>query len=86
MSKKITVESLSRDAENQIADQLAMRLGRFRKAKKNRLALARDVVKWTGELVKLVEIFNKETALPSPVPPLASPQERKALADSIKPA
>lgn len=70
-------QSFARDAENNVADQLAMRVSRFRKAKKNRKVLAADAVKWAGELLKLVSALSVETALPSPVPPLASPQERK---------
>jgi len=55
-----------------------MRVGRFTKAKKNRLALARDVCKWAGELLELVQRLDRaEPAMPSPVPPLESYASRK---------
>lgn len=83
MSNQKTPQHFARDAENQIADQLALRLGRFRKAKKNRRVLAADVLKWAMELNKLVQLLTEETALPSPVPPLAASAARSAQIDKL---
>lgn len=75
---KITPQSFSRNAENQIAAEVLKRADRFRKSKKGRLGQARVILLWAQELVKIVEKLNEEVQLPSPISPLAAPAARSA--------
>lgn len=76
---KITPQSFSRNAENQLAATLEQKVERFRKSKVKRLEQATDIWKWASELLVLVQKLSTEPVLPSPVPPLAPASERKQL-------